>query len=99
MVASDGVDGTGGGIEVGSGQESLMAEGQLRIAYGLYTDRFVRPTRRRRAYIVISVGACIFDRLFHLVNNIALTLFGIHNGNPLRLISEGRCVPCLDFFS
>jgi hypothetical protein len=65
-----------------------MAEDQLRIAYGSYTDRFVRRTRRRRAHVVISVGDCIFDRLSHVVNNIALTLFGLHNGNPLRLISE-----------
>lgn len=65
-----------------------MAEGRLRIAYGLYTDRFVRRTRRHRAYVVISVGDCIFDRLSHLVNNIAWMLIGTHNGNPRRLISE-----------
>jgi hypothetical protein len=75
-----------------------MAEGRLRIAYGLYTDRFVRRTRRRRAYVVISVRDCILDRLSHLINNIALTLLGIQNGIPLRLISESRCVPFLAFF-
>jgi hypothetical protein len=89
MVASDGVGGIGGGIEVWL--RTRVIDGRRPAMNNIWVVHGPICTTHKASsslYVVTPVRDCIFDGLSHLIDNIALTLFGIHNGNPLRLISE-----------